>query len=267
MIRIDSDSVLRLVQITDTHLFAEAGQQLLGIDTRNSFLGVVELVRQRQQIDAMLLSGDLSQDDSLAAYQFLHQTLAPLPAPKLWYKGNHDDQAIMQQVGEQHGYFHTLIRTPHWQVVVLDSQVEGSVFGYLAEEQLQFLQQCLEECPDLHTLISFHHHPIPMGSRWIDRIGLKNADEFKQIIAQHNNVRAVLWGHVHQASDNEIDGVRYLSTPSTCVQFKPGCDDFTVDTVAPGYRWLNLHADGQIETAVERVAAGLFEPDLSISGY
>lgn len=268
LIRLDSDSVLRLVQITDTHLYAGAEQQLLGIDTRASFLSVVELVRQqRQHIDALLLSGDLSQDDSLEAYQFLHDTLAPFALPQCWYKGNHDDQVPMSQVAEQHDYLHTLIRTPHWQVIILDSQVEGAVFGYLAEDQLQHLKQCLDEEPNLHTLISFHHQPIPMGSKWIDNIGLRNADEFLQLIAPYDNVRAVLWGHVHQASDRMVDNVRYLSTPSTCVQFKPNNDEFAVDTVAPGYRWLDLYADGRIETAVERVAAGLFMPDITSNGY
>lgn len=268
LISIDSDSVLRLVQITDTHLYAGAEQQLLGINTRASFLSVVELVRQqRQQIDALLLSGDLSQDDSLGAYQFLHETLAPFAVPQCWYKGNHDDKIPMWQVAKPHDYLNTLIRTPHWQVVILDSQVEGAVLGYLPEEQLDYLRLCLEEAPQLHTLVSFHHHPIPMDSLWMDRIGLKNANEFQQLIAQYENVRGVLWGHVHQDSDRTVDGVRYLSTPSTCVQFKPKSEDFAVDTAAPGYRWLDLHADGRIDTAVERVAAGLFMPDITSNGY
>lgn len=263
----NSDSVLRLVQITDTHLFGEPNKQLMGIDTGRSFLRVLELVRKRQQIDALLLSGDLSQDDSLAAYQFLDQSLAEFSCPKYWYKGNHDHAQHMQQVASQQGYLDTLIRTQHWQVVLLDSQVDGAVFGYLAEDQLDYLERCLAERPDLHTLISFHHQPIAMGSAWLDRIGLRNADEFLELIGRHHNVRAVLWGHVHQASDRVQNNVRFLSSPSTCLQFKPNSDDFAVDLQAPGYRWLNLQADGSIETEVVRVTAEQFLPDLTQNGY
>src|SRR5690606_20318060 len=115
--------------------------------------------------------------------------------------------------------------------------------------------------------ICFHHHPLSMGSRWIDTIGLHNADELLAIVRRHNNVRCVLWGHVHQESDQIIDGVRYLSTPSTCVQFMPGSDDFAIDTLAPGYRWLDLHPDGRVDTGVSRVEDIAFDIDYSVKGY
>jgi hypothetical protein len=44
-----------------------------------------------------------------------------------------------------------------------------------------------------------------------------------------------------------------LATPSTCVQFKPHCANFTLDTIAPGWRWLELHADGTLTTEVCRL--------------
>jgi len=55
---------------------------------------------------------------------------------------------------------------------------------------------------------------------------------------------------VHQASDRRRKGVRLMSTPSTCSQFRPNSDDFALDSRSPGYRWLNLSASGAIETEV-----------------
>jgi len=77
----------------------------------------------------------------------------------------------------------------------------------------------------------------------------------------------VLWGHVHQEFDQSMQGVRWLATPSTCVQFTPRSDDFAVDSTAPGYRWLRLYDDGHIQTAVSRVQNIDFEIDYSIKGY
>ena len=34
-------------------------------------------------------------------------------------------------------------------------------------------------------MVCLHHHPMPMGSRWLDGIGLANADEFWRIIDAH----------------------------------------------------------------------------------
>ena len=65
-----------------------------------------------------------------------------------------------------------------------------------------------------------------MASRWLDRVGLTNAAEFLHTIDQHKNVRAIVWGHVHQAYDGLRKGVRLLATPSTCAQFLPHSDEF-----------------------------------------
>ena len=267
MFSLDTGPVLRLVQITDTHLHGDENGQLVGINTWRSLQSVIELVRARPTPDAMIISGDISQDCSFEAYQHLQTALAPFACPKFWFNGNHDYPAHMQQISANTEYGEQIIRTPHWQLIFLNSQVEGSVFGLLSKDQLELLEHALEEQPQLHTLISFHHHPIPMGSQWLDRIGLRNAEEFLAIIDQHPQVRCVLWGHVHQSSDRMRNEVRFLSTPSTCVQFLPNSDDFAVDRQAPGYRWLDLHADGSINTAVERVNSDEFMPDINSNGY
>ena len=104
------------------------------------------------------------------------------------------------------------------------------------------------------TLICMHHPPVPMGSAWLDNPGLRNAEPFLQLVRRHSQVRAVLWGHVHQASDRYVDRVRFMSTPSTCAQFLPDSDEFRVDARPPGMRWLTLNPDGGLTTEVVRVA-------------
>jgi len=42
-------------------------------------------------------------------------------------------------------------------------------------------------------MVCLHHHPIPMGSRWLDGVGLAEAHEFWRIIEANRNVRAVVW--------------------------------------------------------------------------
>ena len=61
--------------------------------------------------------------------------------------------------------------------------------------------------------------------------------------------------------------LRLLASPSTCVQFAPGSEEFQVDRSAPGYRWLRLHADGRLDTGVSRVTGIHFEVDYSVKGY
>ncbi|MGV8161463.1 3',5'-cyclic-AMP phosphodiesterase, partial [Pseudomonas aeruginosa] len=51
------------------------------------------------------------------------------------------------------------------------------------------------------------------------------------------------------------------------VQFAPGSSDFTLDRLAPGYRWLRLHDDGRLETGISRVDDVVFEVDYDTAGY
>lgn len=57
-------SPLLVAQITDTHLFAEVEQKLLGLPTNDSFQAVLEQISKLQpEPVVLLLTGDLSHDE------------------------------------------------------------------------------------------------------------------------------------------------------------------------------------------------------------
>ena len=72
---------------------------------------------------------------------------------------------------------------------------------------------------------------------------------------------------MHQEFNGEKDGLPIIATPSTCIQFSPNSDDFKVDTAMPGYRWFNLHNDGQFETDVVRLPHKDYGIDYESGGY
>jgi len=145
-------------------------------------------------------------------------------------------------------------------VIALNSHEQDSVAGWLADEELARLELLLLN-GEKHVLVAIHHHPVSIGSRWMDDIGLKNQDELWSVIDRFPQVRAMLCGHIHQEFDVMRGEVRILGTPSTCVQFVPEQDDFCLDDSSPGYRWLQLLQDGSIRTGVERIE-GFIPPDL-----
>ena len=125
-------------------------------------------------------------------------------------------------------------RFPGWVVVMLDSFLAGKAQGRLSPASLAELDATLKAHANLHALVCLHHHPVTMDSRWLDQVGLENPDEFFAVLDRHRNVRAVLWGHVHQIHAEERNGVKLLSTPSTCAQFLPRSDSFAIDRRPPG---------------------------------
>jgi Icc protein len=70
---------------------------------------------------------------------------------------------------------------------------------------------------------------------------------------RYHHVKAVLWGHIHQEFNAERNGVRLMASPSTCVQFMPEAGEYRRDGRAAGYRYLKLHASGEIETYTLRL--------------
>ena len=154
-----------------------------------------------------------------------------------------------------------------WQILLLDSQVFGVPHGELSEFQLEWLERKLADAPGRHTLLLLHHHPLPAGCSWLDQHSLRNAGELDTVLAKFPHVKYLLCGHIHQELDLDWNGRRLLATPSTCVQFKPHCSNFTLDTIAPGWRTLELHADGTLTTEVHRLADARFQPDTASEGY
>jgi Icc protein len=102
------------------------------------------------------------------------------------------------------------------------------------------------------TLLALHHQPVPVNSPWIDCYPLENAVAFWDLIDRHPQVRCVTWGHVHQDFRARRGNAELLSAPSTAANSLPDRDSFTLDLGGPACRWLELDANGRIETGLLR---------------
>lgn len=247
---------IRLLQYTDTHLQGAADATLRGIATLPALQHTLaHATHYFPAPDAVLLTGDLVQDDA-GGYDLIRDVFKHSPVPVLCLPGNHDlPEAMRDTLSGEPFQVGGCRAMGNWLIVLLDTWLEGSAGGRLGPEQLQQLDQTLAAHSHRHTLVCLHHHPINMQSRWLDTVGLMDAQEFRAVIGRHSQVRGILWGHVHQALDRLIDGVRYMATPATCAQFLPRSEQFVVDEKPPGYRVLELMPDGSIATEVVWVDA------------
>ena len=251
-----NDVSLKLLQISDTHLHAAADSRMRGVTTYATLLAVLEQAKRdpRWPVDAIIATGDIVQDESRAGYERFRDTLDPLGVPVYCIPGNHDDPALMGEI-LMSGSFQLggELRQGAWSVVLLSTFLAGEDAGGLGPARLSGLRQALHAHSGQHILVAMHHHPLPMGSTWLDGVALRDAQAFWQVIDAHSDVRAVVCGHVHQASDRTRNRVRFMSTPSTCAQFLPSSEFFALDDRPPGMRWLELYDNGRIETEVSWV--------------
>ncbi|HED16840.1 MAG TPA: phosphodiesterase, partial [Gammaproteobacteria bacterium] len=208
--------MLQLIQITDTHFRADPDWLIRGVNPRATLTRVLETARTDiQNSDLILATGDLSDDGSDASYQALNRVFGKLPIPIMPLPGNHDLPERVSACLDASNILHEGYQVyDHWQIITLNSARPNHVGGQLAPDQLLWLQQRLRAEPERHTLIALHHPPVEVGSRWMDEIMLASADELFKILDQHQQVRAVIWGHIHQEYSSLRNNVQLLGTPS-----------------------------------------------------
>jgi 3',5'-cyclic-AMP phosphodiesterase len=244
-------SVIRLTHFTDPHLYGDETESLRGVATLPALTAALAAAQSRDwPPDALLVTGDIVQDDP-AGYRHFRRLFTALGLPVLCLPGNHDEPNEMRrQLAGPPFVLGGYVDLGRWRIILLDSCIPGAAGGRLSGAVLAALDSALGSAGKQHCMVCLHHHPVPMASRWLDRVGLENAPQFLAALDRHSNVRAVVWGHVHQAYDGLRKGVRLLATPSTCAQFLPNADDFAVDPRPPAYRTLELRADGSLLTEV-----------------
>ena len=263
--------VFRIVQITDPHLFQDTNGELLGVNTQASFSQVLSEIQQQQyDYDLVLATGDLVQDNSDEGYLRFRQEVKALNNKVVfWIPGNHDFQPKMFEILKEETVSakkHILLGDK-WQILLLDSQVQGVPHGQLEAEELDWLKLKLQEHPERYSLVVLHHHLLSTGSAWLDQHNLRNANELAEVLAPFKHVKALLYGHIHQQVDSEWLGYQVMATPSTCIQFKADSNTFALDVAQPGWREIDLHADGHIETRVKRIQQASFLPNMQVEGY
>jgi len=259
---------LKILQITDTHLYAETSGTLLGMNTQQTMNEVFEMTRNCGPIDMILSTGDLVHDSSVAGYKRFQKIMEQPDVPVFCLPGNHDIAEVMREtlVDSRVVYIPAVIQGD-WLFVFLDSTLADSEGGKLSQKELDLLQATLSEHPDKHALVCLHHHPVHVDSKWMDTMVLDNADDFFKIIDQHSHVKGILWGHIHQVYEGKRNNIPLLASPSTCIQFTPEKDDFDLDNEPPGCRWLALLPDGEIRSCVTRLAEMPEGLDFNSVGY
>lgn len=239
-----------IAQITDCHLPADPRQKYRDIYPHKTLKALLKKVRALNP-DLLLATGDLSEDGSRASYLAMRKLFKPLAVPVLALPGNHDDAARLADTFPG-SPVDTIQASEHgpWQIVRLNSCVPGRPEGHLSEEVLLELEAFLENNSQSPMLITVHHQPICIGSPWIDKYRLFDSEGFLCLVDRHPNVRAVVWGHIHQVFETDRNGTAMLGGPSSAINALSGAQKFTPDSIGPACRWLELREDKTILSGI-----------------
>lgn len=260
---------LRVLQVTDCHLYEDPKGELAGIRTLDTFDQVLQLSKNNlPEQDLILATGDLVHDASPEGYGRLSERFQVHGVPVHCLAGNHDVSTVMNRcLNSKSVNSPKAVQYHDWLIILLDSTVPGKEGGHLSRGELEFLETSLDENPDSFALVCLHHHPVPVGSAWMDNIALDNSEALFGVTDRYERVRGILWGHVHQTFEGHRKGVRLMGSPSTCIQFLPQQDKFSIDNQPPGMRWLELMPTGAIRSGIQRLSQIPVRLDLRSVGY
>jgi len=242
---------MRLIQITDSHLYADKQARSRAGIPWQQFQRVLEAVITERP-DVVVFTGDISQDETAASYALACEALSALPCPWFWIAGNHDQPELM---AAEHPLLEE-VDLEQWRLLLLNTQVVGKPHGELGSEALSALAERLEQ-DDRPTLIAMHHPPVDVGATWMDAIGLQDRDAFWQLLSAYPQVKMILFGHTHQAyaQHHQAAGtdIGVYGCPAMADQFLPGAERFAIDEASrPGYRVIDFHGH-EWQTWIERV--------------
>jgi len=242
---------IRIIQLTDCHLFADRQQTLRDIATWPRFLSVLDHIRKNNNLfDLMILSGDTAHDEVLATYDMVASELENWKDRVRVIPGNHDDRISIRtkfppSTGTVPGRVTFRVVLGNWQIIGLDSHRPRELPGSLGAEQLAWLRSAMNESPDRHTVLVLHHPPVAMQSPWLDKIGLLDADELVQIAREFPAIRLILTGHVHQESSHSLGTAIVLTSPAVGPPFRPRTESLEILSAPPCYRIVDLEDDGR----------------------
>lgn len=187
----------------------------------------------RQEPDAVILTGDMVQHGQPAEYARLKGLLAPLQAPLYVVPGNRDDNNRLREAFSDHAYLprsgdflHYAIEDYDVRLVGLDSTLAGERKGRFCEQRQAWLEATLGAQPDRATLLFIHHPPFDVGDHYVG--GYRRPEEvaaLAEIVGGHPQVIGLICGHVHWPVACAWAGTEARIMPSVAVDVRKGVDE------------------------------------------
>lgn len=222
-------NVARLLHISDLHAVAR-GQLVSGrLDTGHLLHEAITTLCARMDaigpVDAVLVTGDISDDGSAESYAIAQRELERLGERLLVIPGNHDCRETLRLAFSDlpeiapRGLIDWVSDIGDTRIVGLDTLIEGQGGGTLRDESRALLSEALTGAGGLQVVVALHHPPLRTGIRFMDAIGLANPDALRDVLDRHGAPVRVLAGHVHGVYHGLLGRHPVVTAPACCSAF------------------------------------------------
>jgi Icc protein len=229
---IDWEAILGFVliaQITDLHIDEPGGFMRRFVDANTKLERAIEYLHTRvERPDAVLATGDLTNDGRPEQFHLLKTLLERLEIPIYLIPGNHDEREVFRSAFSDRpwipasGPIDYVIEDFPVRLVGLDTSEPGRHEGTLDDGQLDWLDATLSREPSKPTLLFLHHPPFLSGLWLFDAIRLEGSDGLRSVVEGHPQVTQIIAGHVHRPISYHWGATMITTCPSTTHQAR--CD-------------------------------------------
>ncbi|MDP2571823.1 phosphodiesterase [Vibrio penaeicida] len=219
----------RILQITDVHLAARPSTVSDVLNTHQIFENAVKKIQSDLpmlgEIDAVIVTGDISDKGDLSSYEVFKSIIDQLQLPYFLIPGNHDKREPLRQCFHQHQYMsqsgeiNWVQPLDDFMIIGLDSTIPNKGEGELTQDTLSFLSDALNSQPDKPALVALHHPPFMSGIPFMDNIRLNNSESFARVIEQASQDVRIICGHLHNSIVCDIGGSTVISSPAIASTF------------------------------------------------
>ncbi len=219
----------RFLQLTDMHVTKPGTLSSSVLDTSAILRNAIDRLLTRQEaispIDALLVTGDISDDGTAESYAIARAEFERLGLRLLVVPGNHDAREAFRKAFAdlpeipRTGPIDWATQVGDTHVIGLDTLIEGQGGGRLSNQSLSFLSDALNAAGREDVVIAMHHPPLQTNIKFMDAIGLQNTDALAEVLNHAAGRVRVVAGHVHGIFHGQIGQHPVATAPAVCSAF------------------------------------------------
>lgn len=170
--------------------------------------------------DALVISGDLIDDNWLAGYTHIAERLKTKSYPSYLLPGNSDSPDAMRRIFDNGHYAqaacHFAVDAGSVRLIGLDTTLAGEAAGAVAPH-LAWLRTALAAEPALPSILFLHHPVILSGIPTMDQIMCRDSGELAAFFEQASaRPLAIATGHVHRPIIGMFAGIPVAICGAIC---------------------------------------------------
>jgi len=222
-----------IAQITDTHLGdADAADPVFSVRAENLRDCIADINDLDPLPDAVIHTGDMTQNGQAAEFAHAQALLAALEVPFYVTPGNRDGREEMVRAFAGDGrmmpdcaFVHYAIEEHPVRLVTVDSLADdGSAKGDLCPARLAALDSTLAEAPTQPTALFMHHPPfdVPTAPDPFAYQQRRAAEDLATVVSRHPQVIRIFTGHMHRPWMAAVGNVAASTMPSVAADLRKG---------------------------------------------